>query len=177
MGVKNLWYLLTPTGKKIKIENLKGQKLAIDISIWVLRSIYGQISKGRIELKTIHLTSVFTKICNLLQFGILPVIVFDGIPPNIKKETLNKRAKIREHKIVNLKKLAEKYILKTSIENKEFKNKNSYNEKAFNNDNYLEEELFEDNNEEMEEKNKIDLSFIFKEYKVIILSFIFIFLL
>jgi len=41
MGVKGLWRLLSPSSKVIKIESLRGQKLAIDISIWLIRIIYG----------------------------------------------------------------------------------------------------------------------------------------
>jgi len=36
MGVFGLWRLLSPSGKKIKIEQLEGQRLAIDVSLWVL---------------------------------------------------------------------------------------------------------------------------------------------
>ena len=36
MGVFGLWTLLAPAGTKIKISDLKGQRLAIDVSIWVL---------------------------------------------------------------------------------------------------------------------------------------------
>lgn len=49
MGVHGLWLLLSPSGKRIKIEQLKGKVLAIDVSIWVLKMIYGVLSKGKKE--------------------------------------------------------------------------------------------------------------------------------
>ena len=35
MGVKGLWRLLLPIGRRISIETLEGQILAIDASIWL----------------------------------------------------------------------------------------------------------------------------------------------
>jgi DNA excision repair protein ERCC-5 len=35
MGVKNLWQLLSPVGRKISLETLRGKVLAVDVSIWI----------------------------------------------------------------------------------------------------------------------------------------------
>ncbi len=43
MGVKNLWMLLSAACKKVDIRELEGKRLAIDVSIWVIRLLYGFI--------------------------------------------------------------------------------------------------------------------------------------
>lgn len=35
MGVKGLWQLLSPFGRRVSIETLEGKTLAIDASIWI----------------------------------------------------------------------------------------------------------------------------------------------
>ena len=35
MGVHHLWKVLQPTGRRIDIATLRGQRLAIDASIWL----------------------------------------------------------------------------------------------------------------------------------------------
>ena len=37
MGVHNLWSILSIAGRKVKLEDLKGMKLAIDASIWLVQ--------------------------------------------------------------------------------------------------------------------------------------------
>ena len=39
MGVKGLWRLLMPIGRRISIETLEGKVLAIDASIWLTQFI------------------------------------------------------------------------------------------------------------------------------------------
>jgi hypothetical protein len=36
MGVKGLWVHLAPAARKIELESLEGQSLAIDVSIWAI---------------------------------------------------------------------------------------------------------------------------------------------
>ena len=36
MGVKGLWAHLAPAARKINLEDLEGQVLAIDVSIWII---------------------------------------------------------------------------------------------------------------------------------------------
>jgi flap endonuclease-1 len=50
-------------------------------------------SKGRI---TSHLSGLFYRTINLLEYNIKPVYVFDGVPPEFKTSTINSRKKIRE---------------------------------------------------------------------------------
>lgn len=37
MGVKGLWPLLEPMGRRVNIESLAGKRLAVDASIWLVQ--------------------------------------------------------------------------------------------------------------------------------------------
>ncbi len=88
MGVHGLWTILAPAGKKVKIEGLFGKKLAIDVSIWVLKMIHGYINVGKKEFENVHLIGIFKRILKLFAYGIKPVFVFDGKFPELKRMTL-----------------------------------------------------------------------------------------
>lgn len=64
------------------------------------------------DFSTIHLAIILKRIVKLLAFKIRPVFVFDGKPPELKHRTLVLRHQLRENRKVNLKKLAEKFIVK-----------------------------------------------------------------
>lgn len=99
MGVQ-LSGLAEPT--KITFEQLDGKKIAVD----ALNSIYQFLSsirqpdgtplmdsKGRV---TSHLTGLFYRTTNLIEYGIKPIFVFDGKPPQLKGKTISERKQIRE---------------------------------------------------------------------------------
>ncbi len=99
MGVQ-LGELISP--KPIGFENLKGRKIAIDAmnSIYQFLSIIRQPtgeplkdSKGRV---TSHLSGLLYRNANLIEYGILPIYVFDGKPPELKRTTVEQRTRIRE---------------------------------------------------------------------------------
>ena len=46
MGVNDLWEMLEDVEKNVKLEDLKGQKLAIDVSCWIYQSITPKATKG-----------------------------------------------------------------------------------------------------------------------------------
>lgn len=71
-------------------------------------------SKGNI---TSHLSGVFYRTSNMLKKNIKPVYVFDGEPPQLKFDTIDKRKIIREEAF-------EKYII--ARENKDFENAIKY---------------------------------------------------
>jgi len=112
MGVQGLWTLLAPAGRRIKIENLEGKVLAIDVSIWLLKMIHGYLQLGSEEYRNIHLTGIFRRIVKLLFYGIKPVFVFDGKFPELKRETVRKRQEYRDRRRVDLKKVAQKFLSK-----------------------------------------------------------------
>ena len=50
------------------------------------------------------------RICKLLFFGIKPVFVFDGVTPQIKRQTLILRRQLRHRQQINYNKAAEKLL-------------------------------------------------------------------
>jgi len=87
--------------EEITIEDLINKKVGIDsynMLYQFLASIRGQDglpladSHGNI---TSHITGLFYRTINLLEKGIKPIYVFDGIPSELKRETLNKRREVR----------------------------------------------------------------------------------
>lgn len=88
MGVQNLWSLLEPTAKPVRIETLAGQRLAVDASIWLHQFTKAmRDSKGN-PLQSAHLVGFLRRICKLLFHGIKPVFVFDGGVPELKRATI-----------------------------------------------------------------------------------------
>jgi flap endonuclease-1 len=86
MGIKNLTSFLMehcPNAiKQTQLFELRGKKVAIDVSIWLYRFKY----KGN---KLIP--KFFEQINRLRMNDITPVYIFDGIPPEQKKEVINNR--------------------------------------------------------------------------------------
>ncbi|MHA1754057.1 MAG: flap endonuclease-1 [Candidatus Odinarchaeia archaeon] len=88
--------------KQITFEDLSGKIIAIDAynTIYQFLSIIRQYDgKPLIDRKgfiTSHLSGLFYRTINLMEYGIKPVYVFDGEPPSLKNQTLVKRAEIRD---------------------------------------------------------------------------------
>ena len=103
MGIKKLYkYLLENQIVEEKhISEYQGKKIAIDISILLYQLIISIRNSGD-DLRnqqgevTSHILGLFNKTIWLLSHNILPVYIFDGKPPNIKKNTLQLRRDIRE---------------------------------------------------------------------------------
>ncbi|KAK6588302.1 hypothetical protein RS030_6746 [Cryptosporidium xiaoi] len=111
MGVKGLWDIVSPSGIRVKPESLEGQTLAIDASIWLKQFLIGiKDGEGNIP-RGAHLLGFFKRICKLLYYGISPVVVFDGAPPEIKKRTLEQRRMQRELSEINVRRVANKLLL------------------------------------------------------------------
>jgi len=86
--------------KKVKKDDYKNKKIAIDISILIYRSIISVRNSGadftnqKGEI-TSHILGLFNKTIELLHNGITPVYVFDGKPPNIKNKTIEERKQMK----------------------------------------------------------------------------------
>ena len=103
MGVRNLIKLIqkyAPSAiKQKKITDYKNKTLAIDFNLMIYKMIYairrtGQdIKNGDIIIT--HLHALLLKIKGFIRYNITPVFVFDGIPPEIKEETLKKRSEFQ----------------------------------------------------------------------------------
>ena len=94
MGIKGLKAIIkkhVPEGiTEIQLKNLKGKKICIDSSILIYKFRYLYSSDN------FHIIGFLHKIVEYLEYGIIPIFVFDGKPPDAKKETLQKRKETRE---------------------------------------------------------------------------------
>ena len=96
MGVKGLWKLLLPIGRRISLEALRGQILAIDASIWLTQFVKAmRDSQTGQATAAAHLIGFFRRLCRLLFYNIRPVLVFDGRAPEIKRRELIRRRQQR----------------------------------------------------------------------------------
>ncbi len=98
ISLKNLIF-----AKEIELVNLSGGEIAIDAynNIYQFLSIIrdrmtGEPLRDSKNRVTSHLSGLFYRTSKLMEFGIEPVFVFDGEPPEFKKETSEKRAEIKE---------------------------------------------------------------------------------
>jgi len=100
MGVKGLWTLLLPIGKRISIETLDGKRLAVDASIWIIqfvKAMRNDDETSNFQMKDgAHIIGFMRRLCKLIYHGIRPVIVFDGETPEIKREEIKKRLRKRK---------------------------------------------------------------------------------
>ncbi|XP_015386433.1 flap endonuclease 1 isoform X5 [Citrus sinensis] len=110
MGIKGLTKLLADNAPKAmkeqKFESYFGRKIAIDASMSIYQFLvcfiycFFWIVVGRTGTEmltneagevTSHLQGMFTRTIRLLEAGMKPIYVFDGQPPDLKKQELAKR--------------------------------------------------------------------------------------
>lgn len=96
MGVTGLWSVVSPTARPTKLETLNRKRLAVDASIWIYQFLKAVRDKEGNALRNSHVVGFFRRICKLLYIGVLPVFVFDGGAPSLKRETIQKRKRRRE---------------------------------------------------------------------------------
>ncbi len=83
--------------KEIKLSDLKGKTLAIDAFntlyqfLTTIRQPDGTPLMDKAGNITSHLSGLFYRNINLLQEGIKPVYIFDGIPPELKQKEIENR--------------------------------------------------------------------------------------
>jgi flap endonuclease-1 len=81
----------------INLENLGGLSIAIDAFntfyqfLSIIRGPDGTPLKNRRGMVTSHLSGLFFRCCHLLKFGVKPVFVLDGEPPDIKRAEIERR--------------------------------------------------------------------------------------
>ena len=104
MGIKNLLKFLNTFPDLVtekEIDEFTGKKIAIDISILLYQVVISVRNSGAdlVNKKgeiTSHILGLFNKTIKLLNKGIIPVYVFDGKPPDIKRKVLDLRKNIRK---------------------------------------------------------------------------------
>jgi DNA excision repair protein ERCC-5 len=82
MGVLGLWDILLTIAQSCAIDKLSGKILAIDASIWIVKTA------SLFEEDNEKIKCILDKIVLLKRHNILPVFVFDGVAPMIKRKTL-----------------------------------------------------------------------------------------
>ncbi|KAK9109586.1 hypothetical protein Sjap_017646 [Stephania japonica] len=101
MGIKGLTKLLADNAPKCmkeqKFESYFGRKIAIDasMSIYQFLIVVGRSGTEMLTNEagevTSHLQGMFSRTIRLLEAGLKPLYVFDGKPPDLKKQELAKR--------------------------------------------------------------------------------------
>lgn len=101
MGIKGLTKLLADNAPKCmkeqKFESYFGRKIAIDasMSIYQFLIVVGRSGTEMLTNEagevTSHLQGMFSRTIRLLEAGMKPLYVFDGKPPDLKKQELAKR--------------------------------------------------------------------------------------
>ncbi len=108
-------------GKPIEIEDLSGRSVAIDAFntlyqfLSMIRQPDGTPLMDRDGHVTSHLSGLFHRTAALLEFGIRPVYVFDGKPPELKKKTIEDRRAAKEEAEREWKKALEEGDLKRAL--------------------------------------------------------------
>jgi len=88
--------------KEIEISDLKGKTIAIDAFntlyqfLTTIRQPDGTPLMDKNKNITSHLSGLFYRNINLLQEGIKPVYIFDGIPPELKQKEIEKRKEAKK---------------------------------------------------------------------------------
>ncbi|KAK6590481.1 flap endonuclease 1 [Cryptosporidium xiaoi] len=107
MGIKGLNKLIADNAPKSiqfkAINSLVGKKIAVDASMWIYQflaairegSQWGNLTNSSGE-STSHINGMLSRTIRLLEAGIKPVFVFDGVPPDLKCQELAKRNERRE---------------------------------------------------------------------------------
>ncbi|KAH7321265.1 hypothetical protein B0I35DRAFT_351378 [Stachybotrys elegans] len=96
MGVTGLWTVIQPCARPTNLATLNRKRLAVDASIWIYQFLKAVRDKEGNALRNSHVVGFFRRICKLLWYGILPVFVFDGGAPSLKRATLQARRLRRE---------------------------------------------------------------------------------
>lgn len=110
MGVNSLWEIVGPAARPVKLEALSRKKLAVDASIWIYQFLKAVRDKDGNKLGQLHIVGFFRRICKLLYFGILPVFVFDGGAPPLKRQVIQKRRERRQGSGENAQTTAQKLL-------------------------------------------------------------------
>ena len=97
MGVHGLWKVLKSAEENITLNELKGKKIAVDISIWMYRMVKGMGIHDSDSIPEYMMKSFIKNLSRLVLMNITPIFVFDGGVPEMKKRTIrNRRATLKK---------------------------------------------------------------------------------
>jgi flap endonuclease-1 len=98
----------------IKLEDLSGKIIAIDAYnaiyqfLSIIRQPDGTPLKDSAGHITSHLSGLFYRTSNLVEMGLKPIYVFDGIPPTLKAAEIERRKQVKIQAITSYEKAAAK---------------------------------------------------------------------
>ncbi len=90
----------------VRLEDLSGKSIAIDAYnalyqfLAIIRQPDGTPLKDATGRITSHLSGLLYRTSNLVELGIKPIFVFDGIPPVLKEVEIKRRMKVKEEALV-----------------------------------------------------------------------------
>ena len=117
MGIKNLNKFIikyAPNAIKIiKNEELYNKKIAIDVSLIMHQYLFAIGNKLNNKITNLHIHVILIKTISLLKEKIIPIFVFDGTMPELKKNTILKRQQNNHKQHIYISK--EQYIETTKI--------------------------------------------------------------
>ena len=107
MGIQNLLPFLSKYARKVSLNDLRGKVCGIDVFGWLYKGAYSCAYELVIgETTTKHIEYVIRCVEQLIAFQIKPVLVFDGITPDMKLPVENRRresrAKSRENALKSM---------------------------------------------------------------------------
>ena len=111
MGVRNLWTLLAPCGRRTSVDALARKRLAVDASIWLIQFVKAMRDGNGEMMRNAPLLGLFRRICKLLYLHVRPVLVFDGATPVLKRRTVARRQAFRQRQEGSLRRTAEMILL------------------------------------------------------------------
>jgi len=94
----------------VKLEDLSGKIIAIDAYnaiyqfLSIIRQPDGTPLKDSTGKVTSHLSGLFYRTSNLVEMGIKPIYVFDGIPPTLKAAEIERRRQVKVEAAVHYEK-------------------------------------------------------------------------
>jgi len=90
----------------VSLKDLSGKSIAIDAYnalyqfLAIIRQPDGTPLKDHTGRVTSHLSGLLYRTSNLVEMGIKPIYVFDGIPPTLKEAEIKRRMQIKEEALV-----------------------------------------------------------------------------
>ncbi|GJQ09939.1 hypothetical protein GpartN1_g1730.t1 [Galdieria partita] len=111
MGVKGLWELVAPVGRRVSMDTVANKTLAIDVSIWLTQFLYAMRDSEGELIRNAHLLGILRRCCKLIFYNVKPIFVFDGATPQLKRRTLISRQNQRNKQKLRLRRIAEKLLL------------------------------------------------------------------
>ena len=88
MGVRGLWGIMRPGMRQVPVSQLTGQRLAVDLSIWVVEVVntqmHGFVTKP-------HLRHIFFRVAKLLELNVQLIFCIEGEAPVLKAQVMAER--------------------------------------------------------------------------------------